>query len=252
MKQIPLFKSHYSLGKSILTLDKPEDSDPSGPDSIISICKENKIKNLYLVDDSMSGFLQGYLNSKDEKINFNFGLRMTFCADIEIKDEDSRKTNCKFIIFAKNKQGYKRLIKISTDAACKGFYYLPRMDFKTLNQYWSDEDLQLAVPFYDSFLHLNTLHHHRCITDFSFSTPIFFTEDNDLPFDDLLVNRVEEYCEKEYEIYATKSIFYKKREDFKSYLTFKCIGKRTSLNKPNFDHMCSEEFCVESWSENGK
>ena len=93
MKQIPLFKSHYSLGKSILTLDKPEDSDPSGPDSIISICKENKIKNLYLVDDSMSGFLQGYLNSKDEKINFNFGLRMTFCADIEIKDEDSRKTN---------------------------------------------------------------------------------------------------------------------------------------------------------------
>ena len=35
----------------------------------------------------MSGFLQGYLNSKDEKISFNFGLRMTFCADIEIKDE---------------------------------------------------------------------------------------------------------------------------------------------------------------------
>ena len=48
MKQIPLFKSHYSLGKSILTLEKPEDVDPTGPDSIIQICQDYKIKNLQI------------------------------------------------------------------------------------------------------------------------------------------------------------------------------------------------------------
>ena len=44
--------------------------------------------------------------------------------------------------------------------------------------------------------------------------------------------------------------FYNKMEDFKAYLTFRCIGvmgKRATLNKPNLDHMCSDKFCLESW-----
>jgi DNA polymerase III alpha subunit len=50
-------------------------------------------------------------------------------------------------------------------------------------------------------------------------------------------------------IVKTKSIFYKNEEDFKAYLTFKCINKRTTLSKPNIDHMCSNEFSFESWNE---
>jgi len=39
------------------------------------------------------------------------------------------------------------------------------------------------------------------------------------------------------------------REDFKAYLTFRCINNRTTLNKPNLEHMCSTEFSFESWKE---
>jgi hypothetical protein len=47
----------------------------------------------------------------------------------------------------------------------------------------------------------------------------------------------------------TKSIYYKNRDDFLAYLTFRCINNRSSLEKPNIDHMCSDEFCFESWME---
>eukprot|EP01047_Picozoa_sp_COSAG01_P109526 COSAG01_NODE_38394_length_490_cov_0.851662_1_plen_42_part_10 len=41
---IPVFKSTYSIGKSILTLD--EDEIEGGPDSIFTICEENDVKSL--------------------------------------------------------------------------------------------------------------------------------------------------------------------------------------------------------------
>ena len=44
---IPLFKSNFSIGKSILTLDEPsKDLYPDGPKSIFSILKENEAKEL--------------------------------------------------------------------------------------------------------------------------------------------------------------------------------------------------------------
>ena len=49
---IPLFKSHYSLGKSILTLEK-ESLGEKYPDSILELCKEAKLKEFFLVDDNV-------------------------------------------------------------------------------------------------------------------------------------------------------------------------------------------------------
>ncbi len=257
MTTIPLFKSHYSIGKSILTLENSDGSEESGPDSIIKICKDNSIKELVLVEDCMSGFLQSYVNCLENNIELKFGLRLTFCADMSKKDIESQDTNHKLIIFARNKNGYKRLIKISSKASCEGYYNGPRLDLKCLQEEWNDEDLILAVPFYDSFLYENSLNHKNCQVNFDFTKPIFFLEDNDMPFDYLLKSRVEDYCENDYEIQKVKSIYYKNRSDFKAYITFKCLtnfkgGAKKNLNKPNFDHMCSEEFSFESWLENEK
>ena len=68
---IPLFKSHYSLGRSILTLEDKDEKDDY-PDSIIQICKENKMKELYLVEDNMSSFLEAYSNCRKNNIKLNY------------------------------------------------------------------------------------------------------------------------------------------------------------------------------------
>ena len=41
---LPLFKSQYSLGRSILTLEKSEDVEDNGPDSIVDIAQKNDMK----------------------------------------------------------------------------------------------------------------------------------------------------------------------------------------------------------------
>ena len=107
----------------------------------------------------------------------------------------------------------------------------------------------LVAPFYDSFIYKNVFTASFCVPELDFTTPIFFLEDNLLPFDSLLKESVSAFCADKYPTMRVKSIFYKNRKDFKSYLTFRCINNRSKLDKPELSHMCSDEFCFESWME---
>ena len=248
---VPLFKSHYSLGKSILTLENDLTVHNDAPVSCLSLCKDSDFSHLVLVDDNMSGFLQAYQNAKENGLQLVFGLRMTICDDMSDKSEDSRKTNNKIVIFIKNSDGYGSLIKIFSHAARKGFYYEPRTDYASLKKFWDDKSLRLVVPFYDSFIHKNLLENALCVPKLSFTEVEFFVEDNDLPFNGLIttsINKVTKDGSKN-KVTKSKSIYYNKKEDFKAYLTFRCISNRTTLDKPNLDHMTSNEFSFESWKE---
>jgi|TARA_R110000824_G_scaffold395424_1_gene596050 DNA polymerase III alpha subunit len=256
MDVVPLFKSQYSIGRSILTLEEESSSDKSGPDSIFDICADNDLDTFFLVDDSMSGFLQAYVNSKKSNLKMIFGLRIPVCPDLDQKNSESLDKTCKYIILAKNTNGYKRLIKLFSQSSLKGFYYTARADFKLISSIWDDDDLQLAVPFYDSFIHKNHLHGSWCPeppSDFSLD---LIVEQNSLPFDHLIRNRISEYAKnnKKCTLVKAQSIYYKNKADFKPYITFRAIDKRTTLGKPNLEHMGSNEFCFESWQEknNGK
>jgi len=249
MKVIPLFKSHYSIGKSILTLDKAGSSSKDASYSIVDIAKENQLKNVFLVEENMTSFLDANKNLSSIKVPFFYGLRVELCPDINDKSEESIKKSSKIIIFAKNGAGYKKLIKIFSIASTLGFYYVPRIDEKSLSENWDESCLKLCVPFYDSFLFNNTTSYCLCSPQFNFTKPTFFLEDNELPFDDLVKEKVKKYCTDSFEIIDVKSIYYHTREDFKAYLTFRCINNRTTLNKPNLEHMSSAEFSFESWKE---
>ena len=247
MDVLPLFKSHYSLGKSILTLDKPKkEPDDFSPDSIFDLALATNLSHVVLVDDNMSGYLEGYLNARAAKIPLIFGVRLTFTADASIRSEESLQSNHKVIIFEKTEAGHSKLVELYTDASTNYSYYEPRYDFQLLKKLWDDKDLMLCIPFYDSFLFKNSLKYGACVPDFSFASPTFFLEDNQLPFDNLIRNRVMDFASDRYPILKTKSIYYRNRKDFKSYLTFRCINNRTTLNKPELEHCSSEEFCLES------
>ena len=246
---IPLFKSHYSLGKSILTLAKAGSSEADEPSSIIDIAKKLNLENLHLVDDSISGFLEAYKSCEDAKLNLRFGLRLTVCDDIDNKTAESREKEHKVIIYILNTDGYYDLIKISTLASIQGFYYYPRIDCKNLKKLWNDKNLHLCVPFYDSYVFKNNLSYSICVPDFSFCNPTYFVEDNNLPFDEILKSKVEEITTDKQPAVKTQSVYYENKEDFLAYLTFRCISERTTLNKPNLEHCSSNEFCAESFKE---
>jgi hypothetical protein len=99
----------------------------------------------------------------------------------------------------------------------------------------------------------------NCIPDFSFVSPTFFIEDNSLPFDSVIREKVKEYCsKKKYNIEEAKSIYYNKRTDLAAFQIYKCICNRsyssgeTGLTNPRLEHCGSAEFSFESWEENNE
>lgn len=249
---IPLFKSHYSTGKSILTLRPRGESKPNEADSIVDIAVDHGISEVFLVEDNMSSFLEAYTNLSAENIKLNFGLRLTVCNDLNEKTPESLVTESKIIVFAPNYKAYEALIKINDTASKDGFYYVPRTDYKHLRQaYENCRDLIFCIPFYDSFIHANSLQNKKCVVQFGNINPVFMLEDNDLPFDDIIAEKVLEYNlnDAPKDIINVKTCYYKNRKDFDAYMTFRCISKRTSLDKPNLEHMCSSEFSFESYAE---
>ena len=249
---LPLFKSHFSVGRSILTLDLPDAEVDRGPDSIFKIVVDNDIDPLILVEDSFSGFLQAKKNSELLGLQLAFGLRISLSQDMNQKPSRDDRSEHKIILFAKNDGGIKALYKIYSLAFSRGHGHL---DYNNLKLLWSD-DLKLAVPFYDSFIFTNLMTFSNCVPDFSFCEPTFFTEDNGLPFDRTVRDALNQYCKQHsYDTQEVKSIYYKNKDDLRAFQTYKCLCSRgfstkgKTLNEPNLDHFGSDEFCFESWKK---
>lgn len=243
---IPLFKSHYSIGRSILTLNDSSEAS-EGPDGIFSIAKEHGLKQIFLVEDSMIGFFNAFKKSVELDIQLIFGYRFSI-----FSNENLPESRHKLIVFAKNSQGCKDLYKLYTS-----FNSIKdqKINYDLLYSNLTD-DLLLVVPFYDSFLFYNGLFLGNCIPDFKNVKPLFFIERNGLPFDSLLEEIVLAYAQPE-DIFLTKSIYYKNRADAEALQTYKILcnrsfGKKNHLSNPNLDHFGSKEFCWESYLEHAR
>lgn len=248
---IPIFKSTYSIGKSILTLDDPSKVKEGGSDSIIAIAKEENLDKIVLVEDSMIGFLNAHTKCAEAGIQLIFGLRMSCINQRTPEFLESTDTLHKIVLMGKNDAGIKVLTKIYSIAnkESKGI-----VDCDLIKQYWT-EDLKLCIPFYDSFIYMNNFIGRKCVPNFSFTKPTVFIEDNDLPFDQFILEKVSRYAqENNLHIEKVKSIYYKNKEDFSAWQTYKCLcnrtfGKERSLSNPNLEHCGSDTFCWESYKQ---
>ena len=94
----------------------------------------------------------------------------------------------------------------------------------------------------------------NCTPNFDFCKPVFFIENNGLPFDDFLQSKVLEYCDSNnFKTEQAKSIYYKQNQDVAALQTYKCITGRSfgnkTLSKPNLDHFGSDQFSFQSWKK---
>ena len=117
---------------------------------------------------------------------------------------------------------------------------------------WSD-DLELVIPFYDSFIFNNNFYLKKCVPDFHKIPPTFWLENNGLPFDGLVGEKVLKFAQgMARPVKRVKTILYKNREDAEALQTYKILcnrnfGRAASLNSPKLNHFGSKEFCLESY-----
>ena len=246
---LPLFKSHFSIGKSILTLDDPKKVTEGGSDSVFKIAKDNGLKQIILVEDSLIGFFEAYKRSKEMGIQLIFGLRLSMRNSALPEDEGSQH---KVIIFAKDDIGCKLLNKIYSKAFCANSGFLSYSELKEL---WNENSLKLAIPFYDSFIYINNLSFGNAVPDLSFTKATLFYEQNDLALDYILEEKVREFStNNDLPMAKVRSIYYNKKLDVKAFMAYKIIcnrsfGKDRSLEKPELPHFCSDKFSFEAWKE---
>lgn len=253
---IPLFSTSASLKSGgIFTVEKAgvaaKAGHTKGPLSLCDLAKAEKLTRLHLVESNFVQFMTAHKNLKEVGCDLAFGLKLTVCDDMADKSEASLRNESRVVIWLAADAGYQPLIKLYSKAAIDGFYYAPRIDWRTLRSMWS-EHLLLALPFYSSFLARNTLTFASIVPGLPCREHLVFREaGQQLPFDELLDRAVDGYLAATpgAQEQRVKSVYYGNRRDAKAWMVWQCALKRSSWDKPNLDHCHSAEFCLESLKE---
>lgn len=243
---LPCFVSHYSH-RSLLTLEPKGKTKSGSPPSIVDLCVENDIKDCLLVDSTLGGAYEASRNLTAAGVNLFFGYKVIVCADINDKTEKSIDTESKVIIFPKNENGWKQLVKIANRSKTEGFYYQARTSWAQLKELWTD-DLTMALPFFSSFIARNTLTINHVIPDLPCVPTLFIETNSGLPFAPLIEEALERFnVDDKYPIQRVKTILYKDNKNFEKYIVYRAKLNRTSFDKPNLEHLASDKFSLESY-----
>ena len=103
-------------------------------DDLIDHCVKNNVKALAITDHgNMYATLYFAELCKKHNIQAIIGCEMYMTKDLRVKDGTGDFEH--LILLAKNKTGYKNLVKMDSIAYVDGFYYKPRLDYKTLREH---------------------------------------------------------------------------------------------------------------------
>ena len=101
---------------------------------LVSYCAKNNIKAIAITDHgNMYATLQFAEQCRKNNIQAIIGCEMYMTQDMNVKDSTSEFEH--LILLAKNKKGYRNLIKLDSMAFVDGFYYKPRIDYKVLREH---------------------------------------------------------------------------------------------------------------------
>ena len=210
---IPLIKTDMSIGKSIIQISpikSGEKNKPDQPDNVEDIIADYGFKKLFLVEDNVGGFIPAYKAAKALDCSLVFGWRISICEEATKKEKQS---SSKVIVFVRSEAGWKTLVKLATYGQVDGYFEEARIDWKKLQELWSDE-LVLAIPHYDGFVVNNLTRKTSTIPDFGKIRPFMFLEDCDMFFDGIVRDKTLEYAAafglKTVEV---KTCYYKNRAD---------------------------------------
>ncbi|HIZ04150.1 MAG TPA: DNA polymerase III subunit alpha [Candidatus Borkfalkia avistercoris] len=103
-------------------------------DDLVEHCVKNNVKALAITDHgNMYATLYFAELCKKNNIQAIIGCEMYMTQDLTVKDSSGDFEH--LILLAKNKNGYKNLVKLDSIAYVDGFYYKPRIDYKTLREH---------------------------------------------------------------------------------------------------------------------
>lgn len=237
-----LFRSHHSLGgRSILTLDdcdkkfnKDEPLPLNRPLSIWEIAEHHKIDEIFLYERDCNGLIKAYKGAKKYNKKLRWGI------EIELKGVVPHRVG----IWLKKSEGYSSLCKLLSTANTTDDFTLEK-----LKDFFNPEFFKMTVPQYDSFLFHNFLKLNGLqMLDFKGFNPLFMTMEMGLPFDELIKNKIINYCKaNNYETFECHPVYYYSPSSIDAITTLRILANRKpgrvrTLSAPGMDFWVSDEF----------
>lgn len=105
--------------------------------ALIEYTKKLGMESVAITDHgTLSGVIEFYKQAKSEGVKPILGIEAYVAArSMEDKDAGKDKVYYHLILLAMNIKGYKNLMRLSTEANLRGFYYKPRIDHELLKKY---------------------------------------------------------------------------------------------------------------------
>ncbi len=228
---IPLFKSTFSIGRSLLRVE-----------DLIDIAQSGEVKKMILVEDNFYGFR--VIN----KAFLEIEMPMIFGVRLPVVQSNLSEKSSKLIFFPKNNKGMRVVRGLYTKCYTSEGECL---NFSNINAGELDE-VSIGVPFYDSYIFNNIFHFGLCDLSLDDFDHFYMEEENNHPFDFQISAALKKFnvpTEK------AKSIYYRDKDDFEAFQMYKAVcnrqqGRVPTFSNPRLNDFCSNEFCYESYLEN--
>lgn len=104
--------------------------------NLVNTVKSMGMNSIAITDHgTMYGAIEFYKACKKAEIKPIIGCEMYLAQNGRLDKSTTNRRNQHLILLAKNNQGYKNLMKLTSIAHIEGYYYKPRIDWETLTKY---------------------------------------------------------------------------------------------------------------------
>lgn len=216
-------------------------------------CVKNGIKAVAITDHgNMYATLKFAEEAKKKGIKYIIGCEFYCCNDIYGKKADNNEFE-HLILLAKNKKGYKNLVRLDSIAFTDGFYYKPRIDYKILKEH-SEGLICLSACLAGRLPRLILKGNLDGAKKFASEMKALFGEDFYIEIQDhgipeqkmsnpYLVQIAEELG---IEIVATNDVHYLRQEDAEMQDVLLCIQTKKTLDDPKRMKFSTQEFYLKT------
>ena len=222
---------------------------------LVARAKELNMPAVAITDHgNMFASLKFFDECKKQGIKPIFGCEFYVCDDLTVKQGKTKLNH--LVILVKNEQGYKNISKLNAIAYREGFYYKPRIDLKTLEEY--SEGLVclsacVAGDIPQAILHGDYEEAERLVVWFKrvFKDDFYIELQNHGIADQLTVlPYLKEYAKK-YDIKTviTNDVHYVNKEDAEMQDVAMCVAMQKNIDDPNRMKFENDEFYFKSYEE---
>lgn len=227
-------------------------------ENIVKKCKEYNMPAVAVTDHgNMYGMITLFDACKGSGVKPIFGCEFYVVDDLN--DKHGKSKNSHLVLLAKNRTGYLNLAELNTIAFRDGFYYKPRIDYKTLEKY-SEGVVALSACIAGDIPQYILSHQYDKAEELILWFKERFGEDFYLEIqnhgmeEELEVNeKLREYSKKfNIKLVATNDAHYINRDDALMQDVMMCVAMGKTVDDPNRLKFPSDEFYFKSYEEMAK